>query len=144
MAFASDEVLDGSGTIHGGGQQMRGMILGLMLASAGATWAQNAITVGNAPRLNVSGQGTVVPTIGAAPRLGSVTPSAGPVFVPVDVASRSVVPLTAVQPTAFRPRQPSILDRLAQLLPFAAKTGATIVAPEAVILHDSLPSITIR
>jgi hypothetical protein len=124
---------------------MRQKLLAILVVgvSVNVAWSQNTVTVGNAPRLNVSG-GATVPTIGSAPRLGSFSSSGTPTFVPVDVTSNSVVPIAAMQRTAFRPHQPTILERLASMLPFAAKTGATIVAPEAVILHDNLPNITIK
>jgi len=82
--------------------------------------------------------------LGSVPRLGSVTGRTTVVNVPVDVTRNSVVPLQLVQRQAVSPRQPTLLDRLRQLLPFATRTGAAVVAPEAVILHDSLPEITIK
>ncbi|MCS7166118.1 MAG: hypothetical protein RMI91_12520 [Gemmatales bacterium] len=124
----------------------RHVLVGLccVLTTSGSLWAQVTIPVGSAPRLNVTGQGATVPTIGAAPRLGQFSPTAPTIFVPVDVASQSIIPVTAVQRNVFRPRQPSFLDRLSRLLPFATKTGASFVAPEAVFLHNSLPNVTIK
>lgn len=125
---------------------MKRLVLSLLWLTlgSGAIFGQNPVGIGSAPRLDVSGQGTVVPPIGAAPRLGPTNGPISPVFVPVDVTRNSVVPLAVVQRTAFRPHQPSILDRLAQLLPFATKSAARVVAPEAVLIHESLPNLTVK
>ncbi|MCS7161391.1 MAG: hypothetical protein RMJ19_13040, partial [Gemmatales bacterium] len=119
---------------------------GLMIAvlTSANVLGQSTIPVGSAPRLLMSGQGAAVPTIGSAPRLGNFSHSGPTVFTPVDITRNSVIPLSFVQRTAFQPHQPTFLDRLGQLLPFAAKTGAALVAPEAVIIHDSLPNVTIK
>lgn len=124
---------------------MRRITLCLLLISVntGLALGQNAITVGNAPRVNVTGHGTV-PTIGSAPRLGSAIGATQTNFVPVDVTRNSVVPLTVVNPAAFRPHQPSLLERLSQLLPFATKAGSAVIAPEATIIRDTLPNVTIK
>jgi hypothetical protein len=120
------------------------VILAIWALSEGLANAQNVATPGRAPRLETGAAASANTLIGSAPRLGPVSGRTSTVNVPVDVTRNSVVPLHLVQGRTVSPRPPTLLDRLAQLLPFAARTGASVVAPEAVILHDSLPNVTIK
>lgn len=118
------------------------LLLGVICAVP--TSAQSVATPGQAPRLETGAAASAGALLGSVPRLGSVTGRTTVATVPVDVTRNSVVPLQLVQPQVVSPRQPTLLNRLRQLLPFATRTGAAVVAPEAVILHDSLPEITIK
>jgi|GEM_PF-1844424 len=120
------------------------LILAIWASSEGLANAQSVATPGRAPRLETGAAASAHTLIGSAPRLGPVSGRTGTVNVPMDVTRNSVVPLHLVQGRTVSPRPPTLLDRLAQLLPFAARAGASVIAPEAVILHDSLPNITIK